>query len=223
MNNRFLATLVFFLFSVTSYSEPLGRNELEGVRVVEHLGDPVDLNTNFVDENGQTVALMDYVKDGPTVIMFGYLECPKLCSLVANGFFGAARNLTWSLGKEYNFVMISIDPKEDHILAANKKVNYVRYYGRNDSEKGIHFLTGKEANIRKLANEVGFQYRYDEKAKQYVHPAVLAVISPKGKFTSDQNASKGMITRYLYGIDFQSHDLKLALIEASEGRIGNIV
>lgn len=194
-------------------SGPLQPKQLDGVRVEEHLGDGVDLETPFVDEEGQAVALQDYVKgDRPLIVMMGYYECPKLCSLVLNGFFAAARSLTWSLGTEFEFVMVSVDSKEDHILAANKKASYIRYYGRVGAEKGVHFLSGKEENIRKLADELGFHYKYDDKIKQFVHPAVLSVLSPKGK-----------ITRYLYGIDFRANDVKLALIEGSEGRVGTIV
>ena len=195
-------------------SVPLGReNPTEGVGVQEQLGNTINLETPFTDEEGQVIALQDYVNKGrPLVVMMGYFECPKLCSLVLNGYFSAARSLTWNLGQEYDFVIVSIDPKENHVLAANKKVNYVRYYGRTGSEKGIHFLTGSEENIHKLAKELGFQYKYDEKAKQYIHPAVLTVLSTKGK-----------ITRYLYGIDFKANDVKLALIESAENRVGTIV
>jgi protein SCO1/2 len=206
---------LFFLSSTrqTNTVNPAQMNQLEGVRVFEHLGETVNLETPFVDENGQTVALQDFVKgERPLVVMMGYYECPKLCSLVLNGFFSAARAITWSFGNEYDFVMVSVDPKEDHILAANKKASYLRYYGRNGAEKGIHFLTGKEENIRKIADSLGFHYKYDDKIKQFVHPAVLSVLSPKGK-----------ITRYLYGIDFRANDVKLALLEGAEGRIGNIV
>jgi protein SCO1/2 len=186
---------------------------MDDVRVTEKLGDTLDLSIPFVDEEGQVVSLQNYVKDQrPLVVMMGYYECPKLCSLVLNGFFSAARSLTWNMGAQYDFLMVSVDPKEDHTLAANKKATYVRYYGRTGSEKGLHFLTGKEENIRKLADALGFHYRYDERMKQYVHPAVLSVLSPKGK-----------ITRYLYGIDFRANDVKLALIEGSENRIGNII
>lgn len=207
-----LQILLLFLNSL-ALAEPLLPKALEGVRVIEHLGDKIPLEVPFVDEEGQAVALQDYVKGNrPIVVMMGYYECPKLCSLVLNGFFGAARSLTWNLGKEYDFVMVSVDPKEDHILAANKKASYVRYYGRTASEKGIHFLTGTQENISKLASELGFQYKYDDKVKQYIHPAVLTVLSPEGK-----------ITRYLYGIDFPAKDLKLSLIEGAEGRVGNIL
>lgn len=213
MKTVFHIALTCLLASSLARSEVLTPKQMEGIKVQEHLGDMMNLNIPFVDEEGQTVTLKDYVKDErPLVVMMGYYECPKLCSLVLNGFFSAARSLTWTLGKEYDFVVVSVDPKEDHILAANKKATYVRYYGRNASEKGIHFLSGKEENIRKFADDLGFQYKYDEKVKQFIHPAVLTVLSPKGK-----------ITRYLYGIDFKASDVKLALIEGAENRVGNIL
>jgi protein SCO1/2 len=158
---------------------------MDDVKVTERLGDVLDLTLPFVDEEGQIVTLQNYVKNQrPLVVMMGYYECPKLCSLVLNGFFSAARSLTWNVGTQYDFVMVSVDPKEDHTLAANKKATYVRYYGRNGSEKGIHFLTGREESIRKFADALGFHYRYDERMKR---PSCCAECS----------LSKGKITRYL--------------------------
>ena len=205
--------LVLFLLSSLAFANPNLPKQLDDVGVKERLGDTIDLTIPFLQEEGQPVSFQDYVKGNrPIVVMLGYYECPKLCSLILNGFLGAARAVTWTLGKEYEFIMVSIDPKEDHILAANKKENYVRFYGRVDAGKGIHFLTGQLANIQKLAAELGFRYKYDERIKQFAHPAVLAILSPEGK-----------ITRYLYGVDFRSKDLKLGLIEGAEGRVGNIV
>lgn len=209
-----LLVFFFFISSCTPIADPPAlQKPLDGVGVKENLGDSLDMSIPFVDEEGQTVTIKSYTKnDRPLVVMMGYYECPKLCSLVLNGFFAAARSLTWSLGAEYDFIMVSVDPKEDHLLAANKKANYARYYGRSGSDKGIHFLSGKEEHIKNLADALGFQYKYDEKTKQYIHPAVLSVLSPKGK-----------ITRYLYGIDFKANDVKLALIEGADNKVGNIL
>lgn len=187
---------------------------LKAVGVDERLGKRVPIgDLQFKNENGSTVTLANYVKgEKPIVIMMGYYKCPKLCSLILNGLISAAKSQTWSLGKEFDLVMVSIDAREDPVLASSKKQSYVKYYGRVDGEKGIHFLTGEQENITKLAKSLGINFKYDKRMDQYVHPAVLAVISPKGK-----------ITRYLYGIDFKSSDLKLALIEGANGTVGTII
>ncbi len=212
-----LFLLSSFLYSSHNiYAGPLQPKQIEGVNVIERLGDPVKMDIPFVDTEGQTVVLRDYTKNNkPLIVMMGYYGCPKLCSLILDGIFTAARNLTWTMGKEYDFVMVSVDPEEDHMLARKKQESYARLYGRSGSENGMHFLTGKEDNIRKLAAELGFHYKYDEKIEQYVHPAVLTVLSTKD--------DKTKITRYLYGIDFPAKDVKLALVEGAEGRIGTIV
>lgn len=210
--SSFLAVLSACSPSTSTSTNLISSKNVQGVTVDEKLADSISLDTVFVGSHGKRVALGDIIQgDKPAVLMMGYYECPKLCSLTLNGFFGTARNLNWSAGDEYEFIMVSVDPKEGHVLAENKKEGYARYYGRTGAEKGIHFLTGSEENIKKLANEIGFRYNYDSKSKQYIHPAVLAVLSPKGK-----------ITRYLYDINFPAKDLKLALIEGAEGKVGTI-
>lgn len=211
-----MRSLAFFtiLSSSLSFAAPELPKQLKDVGVTEHLGSQVDMNTPFVNEEGQEVALKDYVKGNrPLVVALGYNGCPKLCGLIWKGFVSAAKSLTWTIGTEYDFVMISIDPREDHILAAQKKENIARDYGREGAAKGFHFLTGTEANIQKMAQNLGVNFKYDKNIDQYAHPAVLMVVSPV----------KGMITRYLYGIEFRPNDLKLALIEGAEGRVGTIL
>ncbi len=211
-----MRSLLFFAVlssSLVSFAKPELPKELKDVGVSEHMGSQVDMNTSFTNEEGQEVALKDYIKGNrPVIVALGYNGCPKLCSLIWKGFVSAARSITWTIGKEYDFVMISIDPREDHLLAAQKKENVARSYGRDGAEKGFHFLTGTEANIQKMAQNLGVNYKYDKNIDQYAHPAVLMVVSPGGK-----------ITRYLYGIEFRPNDLKLALIEGAEGRVGTVL
>ncbi len=186
---------------------------LDGVGIKENLGGQVSINTTpFTDEFGKQVTLSQYMTDKPVVVILGYYECPKLCSLVFNGFTNAARSLAWSIGKEYDVIMVSIDPMETSRLALDKKWTYTKRYGRAGADKGWHFLTGEEANIRTLAQQIGFGYKYDPSIKQFAHPAVITLLTPKG-----------VISRYLYGIDYQGKDLKGALSEASNGKIGTIV
>ncbi len=210
---RWLLPLVFLSSIVLANANPNLPKNLENVGVKERLGEDITLSIPFVQEEGQPASLADYVVGKrPIVVMMGYFECPKLCSLILDGFSAAARAVTWTLGQEYDFVMVSIDPKEDSHIAAKKKDSYVRTYGRANADKGIHFLTGTQESIRQLADELGFRYHYDDRLKQFIHPAVLAVLSPEGR-----------ITRYLYGIEFRSKDLKLALLEGAKGRVGTTI
>lgn len=186
--------------------------ELKDIGIDEHLGDHLDLDLVFVDEKGQKKKLSSYITgDKPTVLILGYYECPRLCGLVFNGFSLTAKSLQWSIGDEYNVITVSINPKETFDLAKQKQSNYVKNYGRRSAQHGWHFLTGNQENITKLAEQVGYRYKYDKKIKQYAHAAALILLTPKGK-----------ISRYLYGIDFKHNDLKLGLLEASEGKTGTV-
>lgn len=187
---------------------------LEGIGVDEKLGNTIDIgNLEFTDENGSKVKLSQYfdVKQ-PVILILGYYQCPKLCSLVLNGFSVSARSLEWSIGKEYKVLTITVNPKEGHELAKAKKHNYVKNYGRQSAKDGWHFLTGDEKNIKAIAQQIGFLYKYDPKIEQYAHAALLTFLTPQGK-----------ISRYLYGIDFKHNDLKIALLEAAEGTIGTVM
>jgi protein SCO1/2 len=185
--------------------QPLPR-ELEKVGVEEHLGRPVDLNLSFIAENGYPVKLGDFFHLGrPVILDLVYYSCPMLCNLVLNSQTSAMREIPWTPGKEYEVVTISIDPSETFDLARAKKAAYLASYDRQTS--GWHFLTDHDGNAKKLAEQVGFHYTYDEKARQYAHQAAIMILTPEGK-----------VSRYLYGIDFRPRDLRLAMTEASQGK-----
>ena len=185
--------------------------ELQGIGVEEHLGDYVPMDLVFTDDRGDGVRLGDYFNRGkPVLLVLAYYECPMLCHLVLNGVVGGVKDLSWEMGEGYQIVTVSINPAEGHELAAAKKINYLEAAGESGTSRGWDFLTGDSTQSRALANAVGFQYYYDEEQKQYAHPAVIYLLAEDGK-----------ITRYLYGIEYKPHDLKLGLLEASEGKIGN--
>jgi len=185
--------------------------ELRDVGVTEHLGGQLPLDLPFTDYRGRQVRLRDYFADGkPVILTLNYYSCAMLCGLQLNGLLRGMRALDWSAGRQYRVVTISIDPREDAALAAGKRRAFVTEYGRPGADWS--FLVGEEANIRRLAQAVGFGYRYVPETKQYAHPAVLFVVSPEGK-----------IDRYLYGIDYRASDLKFSLIEASQGRTASTV
>jgi len=180
--------------------------QLVGVGIDEHLGAPVDLNLTFTAENGYPVRLGDYFQQGrPVVLNLVYYNCPMLCTLVLNGQVEAMRNIPWMPGKDYDVVTITIDPHESFADAQKKKAIYLASYER--PAPGWHFLADRDGNVKKLAEQVGFNYRYDGRIQQYAHPAAIMVLTPEGR-----------MARYLYGIKYSARDLRFALAEASVGR-----
>lgn len=183
--------------------------ELKGVDVIEHLGDGLPRDAAFVDSDGKAVKLGDYF-DGkrPTVFVFAYHTCPMLCSLVLDATVKALNDVQWTVGQEFDVVSVSIDPKDTPDSATRKRAQVIESYPRaRGSTAGWHFLVGDDANIRRVTDAIGFQYRYDARQKQYAHPAAIYLLTPDGR-----------IARYLYGIQFEPGDVRLGLLEATEGR-----
>ena len=189
-------------------------DELANIGIKEHPGTTVSASElHFKDESGKDVQLASFFKPGkPVILAMVYYECPNLCNMLLNGLSDSLKTLDWTPGTQFDIVAVSINPKETPDLAAKKKAAYIKAYGRPASVSGWHFLTGEESQIKRLASEVGFGYRYDEQEKQYAHAAVLTVLTPEAK-----------ISRYLYGIEFREQDLRLSLVEASDGKVGSIV
>jgi protein SCO1/2 len=180
--------------------------ELEGVCVEEKLGAQIDLKLTFTAENGYQVPLRQYFAQGrPVLLNLVYYQCPMLCNLILNGQTATLRQIPWTPGKEYEIVTVSIDPNETFQLAARKKQTYLASYER--PAPGWHFLTDHQGNSKRLADQVGFRYRWDEKTEQYAHAATIVFLTPEGK-----------ISRYLYGIHFKPRDVRLALTEASQNK-----
>ena len=184
-----------------------------GIDVKEHLGGKIPLDLTFVNDSGRTVRLAEYFRPGrPVLLVLAYYNCPMLCTLVLNGVADVMKKVAWQPGKEYQVVTVSIDPRESDTLAALKRTRYLEYLGRPGSAEGWRFHVGSEDQIRKLADAIGFEYFYMEDRKEYAHPAAIYVL------TAD-----GTISRYLYGIQFNERDVRLAVLEASEGKIGSTV
>jgi len=187
--------------------------ELDSIDVVEHLGQPIPLDLQFTDDQGRAVTLGDYFQDGrPVVMILGYYRCPMLCNLVFNGLTDAVADLDLGMGGDYTIITVSINPQETSELAAAKKNNYLEQIGPRGSADGWAFLIGDESQSAALAEALGFQYYYVEERDEYAHPAVVFLL------TED-----GVISRYLYGVQFGSRDLRFGLLEASEGKIGSTV
>ena len=188
--------------------------ELKDVAIVEKLGTDIPIaEYTFKDELGQTVRLADYFQRGrPVLLNLVYYKCPNLCNFLLNGMVSSLKTLDWTPGQQFEMVTISIDPKEGFELAQQKKEAYLKEYARPSAASGWHFLTSEENQVQRLAAQLGFGYRYDQKEKQYAHGAVSFVLTPTGK-----------VSRYLYGIEFSNKDLRLALLEASGGKVGTVV
>ena len=180
------------------------------IGIDQRLNHQVPLDLPFVDEHGKDVRLGDYFGKRPVLLALVYYECPMLCTQVLNGVTGALKVLNFDVGKEFDVVAVSINPKEGPGLASQKKQAYVARYGRPQTADGWHFLTGRDENIKALAAAVGFRYEYDESIKQYAHGAGVELITPKG-----------VIARYFYGIEYSPRDIRLGIIEASEEKIGS--
>jgi protein SCO1/2 len=181
-------------------------SQLDGVGIDEHLGRPVDLTLTFSDENGNQVVLGDFFHQGrPVILNLIYYSCPSLCDLILNGQTVTLREIPWTPGNEFEVVTISIDPRETADLARQKKASYLHQYGR--PAPGWHFLTDRDGNAKRLAEQVGYHYRWDPRQQQFAHAAGIMVLTPEGK-----------MARYLYGIRFGPRDLRFALAEASENR-----
>jgi protein SCO1/2 len=185
---------------------------LREVGIDQKLGGRVPLDLVFVDESGRDIRLGDLFRDRPVVLALVYYECPMLCTQVLSGLDGSLTALSFSAGKEFDLVVVSFDPGETPALAADRRKNFINRYRRVGSEGGIRFLTGRQESIAKLADAVGFRYAYDEASDQYAHPAAITLLTGDGR-----------VSRYLYGIEFAPKDLRLGLVEASEGRVGTAV
>lgn len=179
------------------------------IRIDQRLNEHVPLDLSFIDETGRDVRLGDFFGKRPVILALVYYECPMLCTQVLNGLVTALGVLNFEPGREFEVVTVSFNPKEGPGLASQKKANYLERYGRPHTAAGWHFLTGKEASIKRLTDAIGFRYEFDPEIQQYAHGAGIEVLTPKGA-----------ISKYFFGIEFSARDIRLGLIEASEHRIG---
>ena len=186
-------------------------DELEGVGITEHLNDQIPLDLQFVDEFGHDVTLSRYINgEKPVIITLNYYRCPMLCSLTLNGLVSGMQNLEWTVGNEFDIVTVSINPDEDEKLAMTNKEGYLGHYSRDGAEKGWHFLTGKQESITVLADSLGFGYVFDKPTGEFLHTSSIMFLTPDGR-----------ISKYMNDVKFESQDLRFALVEASEGKIGS--
>jgi protein SCO1 len=206
------AVLILFsaLCAFAAEAQSLTEVQLLNIRFDQKLGSQVSLDLHFRDENGKVVALGDYFGRKPVVLVLGYYGCPMLCTLTYNGMVEGMNDMKWSIGREFNVVNVSINPKETAELAAAKRKNYLKQYGRPEAADGWHFLTGDEPEIQKLADEVGFHYAYDPSVQQYAHPSGLVILTADGK-----------VSKYFFGLKYPPPQLYAALQDASNRNVGS--
>jgi len=185
---------------------------LENVGIDQRLGEPIPLDLQFRDESGATVRLGDFFGKRPVVLALVYYSCPMLCNQVLNGLTSGLDVVSFDIGKEFEVVTVSFDPREGPDLARNKKDTYIQWYKRPGAADGWHFLTGDRTSIDKLTDAVGFHYKYDPATNQFIHASGIMIATGEGK-----------LSRYFYGIEYAPKDLRLGLVEASGNKIGSPV
>jgi protein SCO1/2 len=191
---------------------PSGRPEvLRDVGLDQKLNAQVPLDLTFRDEHGASVTIGQLLQGKPAVLNLVYYQCPMLCTEVLNATLYSVKEIPLEIGKDFNIITVSIDPNEKPILAEAKQIMYSGLYGRPGAVRGWHFLTGDEAQIQRLAAAVGFRFAYDKVSKQFAHASGIMVLTPEGK-----------LSRYFYGISYRPRDVRLGLVEASEGKIGTL-
>jgi protein SCO1 len=185
---------------------------LENVGIEQHLDAQVPSDLTFLDDTGKAIKLGDYFGRKPLILNLVYYNCTMLCGEALAGLSSAMRLVKFDVGNEFDVITVSFDPRETPEMAAAKKKDYVARYGRANAAAGWHFLTGQPDFINALTKVVGFQYQYDPKSNQFAHATAIMVLTPQGR-----------ISRYFYGVDFPPKDLRMGLVEASQGKIGNVV
>ncbi len=178
----------------------------------QRLDERLPLDTPLRDEAGRAVNLGDYFGKRPVVLVFAYYDCPMLCTLAINGLSSALNVLSLNPGTDFEIVTISIDPRDTPAAAALKKAGYLDRYQRAGAAEAWHFFTGDQPSIDRLTQSAGFRYAWDQETKQFAHPTGIIVLTPDGR-----------MSRYLFGIEYGPRDLRLAIVEASSGKVGSAV
>ena len=208
-----MAALTLPLCAQSSKETPGGQTELlKQVGFEQKLDAQLPLQTTFRDETGRTVALGEYFTDKPVVLVPVYYECPMLCNLTMGDLVKVLKILTLQPGKDFRVIMLSIDPREKPELAAEKKKAYLKRYEKKGTDAGWTFLTGDEPSIKAVTQSIGFRYAFDPTIQQYAHAAGFVVATPKGR-----------VARYIFGIEYAARDIRMAIHEAGEGKIGDPV
>jgi len=186
--------------------------QLKDVTFEQRLNTLLPLDARFRDDSGREATLGDYFGRRPVVLAFVYYSCPMLCTQVLNGVSSAAKALPFTVGKDFDVVYVSFDPRDTPHAAAEKKRAQLEHYHQTPTADGWHYLTGDESSIRRVTNAAGFSYRWDQATAQYAHVSGVLVATPGGR-----------LSRYFYGVEYSPKELRMAIVESSEGKIGSLV
>jgi len=215
MSRRFHAAMLLALTGAAAFSTSAQQARtlpiLSKVGITQNLNALVPPDVVFRDETGKSVRIGDFFGHKPIVLSLVYFDCPALCTEVLNGELRTMKAISLDLGKDFDAVTVSFEPKDTPALAKAKRDVYAGQYGRPGAADHWHFLTGEQQSIEALTNAVGFHYAYDSSIRQYAHAAAILVLTPEGR-----------IDRYFYGVIYPARDVRLGLVEASEGKIGTL-
>jgi protein SCO1 len=221
-SKRILTTAFALLISASAFGQGMTKGIMSppanvrppgllNVGIEQHLDEQIPADLNFRDETGKPVRLGDYFGKRPMILNLVYYNCPMLCGEVLSGLESAMRVMKFDVGKEYDVLTVSFDPRETPEMATKKKTEFLKRYGRAGAADGWHFLTGPQDSIDALTKAAGFQYQYDPKTGQFAHATAILLLTPGGK-----------ITQYYYGVEYAPKDLRLGLIQASQNKIGTL-
>jgi protein SCO1/2 len=186
--------------------------QFKDVTFAQRLNEQLPLDATFKDETGGTVMLGDYFGRKPVVLAFVYFQCPMLCSQTLNGISSALKVVPFTAGRDFEVVLVSFDPRDTPEAANAKKRAHLLHWSAQDTADGWHFLTGDEATIRRVASAAGFTYQWDEPTGQFAHVSGVLTLTPDGR-----------LSRYFYGVEYSARELRMALVESGQGRIGSAV
>lgn len=215
MSCKYHVAALAVLFALLDF--PVSAQQSGPPTILQHVGITQNLNARvpsdlvFRDETGKNIHIGDFFGKKPIVLSLVYFDCPALCTEVLNGELRTMKAITLGLGKDYEAVTVSFEPKDTAALASAKRDVYAGQYGRPGAQQHWHFLTGDQASIDALTNVAGFRYAYDASIRQYAHAAAILMLTPDGR-----------IDRYFYGVQYPARDFRLGLVEASEGKIGTL-
>lgn len=209
---KYLAIILLAAQGLVRPAFGLTPGDLSRVTFEQHPGQQVSRDLVFHDQDNRTLELGDLLHKKPVILVLGYYRCPMLCMLINDGLINTLENLRASVGTDFDVVDLSIDPDETATAAAEKKVVYLRRYGRPGAAQGWHCLVGDQKAIAQIANEIGYRYAYDPQTRQYAHPSGVVILTPEGR-----------ISRYIFGVTFNATELNDALIAAKDGKSTSVL
>jgi protein SCO1/2 len=187
--------------------------QLAGVGFQQKLDTQLPLDATFRTETGRSVKLGDYFTgEKPVMLAFVYYSCPMLCTQVLNGISSALKAVPFTPGEDFDVVLVSFDPQDTPQVASEKERAHMEYWGTHATAGGWHFLTGDEPSIRRVTEAAGFSYRWDEASGQFAHVSGVLLVTPQGR-----------LSRYFYGVEYSPKELRMALVESGEGKIGSAI